>query len=181
MNYQIRCGETVRGPCSITDIESFLAYGSLRPVDLVRRMGDPNWQRIDQFEDLAPWFEQTEAARTVRTRASRRIIRHRDYVRVPTAQRSGVILCQLLVGLFLPWKLWHAAATAFNSHIYRPVTNELGFLKVWPRWTEYVIAFWIVLSATLWIVAILLLIEFTLPVFHWAKEAWDTFQNSSLF
>jgi len=178
MHYQIRCGDTVRGPCTLADIESFLAYGSLRSEDLVRRMGEPEWQRLDQFDDLGPWFEQTEAARTVRSRASRRVIRYRDYLKVPPEQRSRVICLRLFIGLLLPWKLWKAAATAFNSHIYRPVANDLGFLKVWPRWSEVVVGFWMVFSTAVWTATIFLMIEFTLPAIHWAREVWDTFQAS---
>jgi len=145
-NYYISKGQKVVGPCSLDDLFSYLAYGSMRDSDLVRREGSTEWTPLRSLEE----FQSTDpaTARDITTR--RRTARYRDYTKVPENRRGSVILMRLIVGFFLfPPLLWKGAICVFQDRIYSGKTDAKGYLLCWPRWIEPVVSGMLVLNGLL--------------------------------
>lgn len=148
-NYYISKGQKVVGPCTLDDLYSYIAYGSVRDSDLVRREGATEWTQLRKLEELQlnPTDPTTSKEITVR----RRTARYRDYAKVPEDRRAGVVLTRLIWGFLLfPPLLWKGAISVFQDRIYSAKTDERGYLLSWPRWIEPVVSGMLVLNGLLW-------------------------------
>ncbi|MCB1227729.1 MAG: hypothetical protein KDK99_18065 [Verrucomicrobiales bacterium] len=171
--------DTVLGPCTVRDVEQFLTYGSIKPDDLVRSDVEDEWHPL---ESDPRFFEIIQDLRDRRQRKDgspvrRRIVRYRNYDKVPEEQRGHVMFWRLFTGWFLPWRLWKAAAVLFSQRIYRRALDEEGFLKAWPAWIEIVVSVLLVLNLIFWAIVILVAFQSILPLWHTlveiAKPLWD--------
>lgn len=146
--YHISKGKNQLGPCSLHDLRTLLAYGSVRSTDMVRRGNDGAWQALETLEELREFFTDAELAESV---TRRRTVRYREYEKTPEDSRESVVLKRLIVGFLLfPPLLWRAAVTVYQSRVITPRRNEGGYLEYWPRWTEGVVSALIVVNALLW-------------------------------
>jgi hypothetical protein len=156
-----KSGKTV-GPCTLDDLRSYLAYGSVKDCDLTMRAGEQVWMPLRQLEELQ--LDQSAESLHEITRR-RRIVRYREYERVPIKQRGGTVLQELLLGfLFFPPKLWRASATVFQERIFRRTTDEEGFLTYWPRWVETVVHFLLIVNAVVWVLMLWFLTSNAMPI-----------------
>ncbi|MCA1963030.1 MAG: DUF4339 domain-containing protein [Prosthecobacter sp.] len=162
--FYIKKGGKTLGPCSLDDLRTYLAYGSARESDLVRREGDHAWIPL---RDLPEFQEQGIEDLTSEITSRRRVARYRDYMKVPPAQRSGIVRGRIILGfLFFPPLLWKAAATVFQENIYTPETDEHGFLKSWPRWVSSLLYPLLILNAVLWLLLIWTVFHSAAPLLH---------------
>jgi hypothetical protein len=197
--YIQRSGKT-HGPVTLEELRNYLAYGSMSPTDLVCRAGSQHWLQAhalaellpaepeaDLRERLPPWLQwlsplvaffaksqptDTTSALTPR----RRIVRYRDYDKVPLAHRASSIASMMFWGfiLFPPW-LWKASAIVFSQRIYRSKADAAGYLKTWPRWVEMLCALLIAINALLWIIALYWLLHTAYPI---AREVLSDFAKA---
>lgn len=159
--YISKKGKTA-GPCSLDDLRNYLAYGSLRGNDLVMRAGDSSWTPLRMLPEFQNEDEETLVSEVTQRR---RVARYRDYLKVPPALRSGVVIRRLLCGfLFFPPLLWQAASAVFQERIFRKAADEHGFLKTWPRWVEKLVYPMLVLNAAVWLILIWTLTYRFMPV-----------------
>jgi len=156
-----KSGKTV-GPCTLDDLRSYLAYGSVRDSDLTMRADEQVWMPLHQLEELQ--LEQgTESLQEITRR--RRVVRYRDYEKVPLKQRGGWVLQEMLLGFFFfPPKLWHASAKVFQERIFRRDTDQEGFLKYWPRWVEILIQMLLIINAIAWVMLIWVVTSNAMPI-----------------
>jgi|GEM_PF-1522760 len=148
-NYYIAKGQKTVGPCSLDDLRSYIAYGSVRDNDLVRREGAADWTPLRYLHELKPQEGETITAQDITTR--RRIARYRDYDKVPVGRRAGVVFGRLFWGFMIfPPLLWRGAVAVFQDRIYRTKKDAHGYLIPWPRWVEVLVSVLIVLNALLW-------------------------------
>lgn len=148
-NYYISKGQKVVGPCTLDDLYSYIAYGSVRDSDLVRREGNSEWTPLRALEELQLDSHDPATAREITAR--RRTARYRDYTKVPENRRAGVVLNRLVWGfLFFPPLLWKAAISIFQDRIFTKKADERGFLLHWPRWVEPLASVLIVVNGLLW-------------------------------
>jgi hypothetical protein len=144
-------GSKTIGPCTLDDLRSFLAYGSVTETDLVQRGGDPDWRPLRQLQELASISEGGAAILP-----PRRVARYRDYEKVPDPQRSGWVLQRLIIGFLLfPPHLWQGAIAVFQNRIHSRRTDGHGYLTTWPRRVEVVAAVLLVVNSILWWLALL--------------------------
>lgn len=156
-----KSGKTV-GPCTLDDLRSYLAYGSVRDSDLTMRAGEQVWMPLRQLEELQ-LDQGTEALQEITRR--RRIVRYREYEKVPLKQQGGWVIQEMLLGfLFFPPKLWRASATAFQERIFRRAADQEGFLKSWPRWVETVVQLMLIVNAVAWVLMLGLLTSNAMPI-----------------
>ncbi|TDU66014.1 uncharacterized protein DUF4339 [Prosthecobacter fusiformis] len=147
--YYISKGQKVVGPCTLDDLYSYIAYGSVRESDLVRREGATDWTPLKALEELHLDTPDSQTARELTTR--RRTARYRDYAKVPRNRRSGIVLWRLIIGFLLfPPLLWKAAITVFQDRIFTTKTDPRGYLESWPRWCEPVISGMIIVNTLAW-------------------------------
>ena len=187
---------TAHGPLSWTEIQSYLAYGSVRPTDLLSVDGRGDWRRLDDWreeveaaraqdvDDQEPprgfrrigWFVSSivRALKRDETKTEvprRRAVRFREWEHVPKAQRSSSVLWSLVVGFFFfPPRLWATTSRVFAQHIFRPVSDDAGFLKIWPRSADTVCALLVVVNIAWWIVLTVLFQQHVLPILRIAIE-----------
>lgn len=148
--YYIAKGQKTLGPCSKDDLRNFLAYGSIRDSDLVRRDDDEQWRPVSTLLELHSTGEVLADGLMVKP-VRRRVARYRDYDRVPYNQRGGVVLRRMFFGfLFLPPMLWWAAVALYSDHIFRQKKDENGYLVVWGRWVEVLVTVMIIINAFAW-------------------------------
>jgi len=148
--YYIAKGQKTLGPCSKDDLRNFLAYGSIRDSDLVKREDEEQWRPVSTLLELNMTGEVLADGLTVKP-ARRRVARYRDYDRVPYNQRCGAVLRRMFFGfLFLPPLLWWAAVSIYSDHIFRRKKDENGYLMVWGRWVEVLVTFMIIINAVAW-------------------------------
>ncbi|HCN77416.1 MAG TPA: hypothetical protein DIT13_09520 [Verrucomicrobiales bacterium] len=146
-SYHISRGEKQLGPCSLDDLRTMLAYGSVKKTDMVRRGDAGDWLPLDRLEEL----QQEESEDSADPRQRRRTVRYREYHKVPQDSRAGVVLKRLALGfIFFPPMLWRGAVTVFQSRVVTRRTNENGYLEVWPRWVEGAVSAMIVVNALGW-------------------------------
>lgn len=164
------------GPCSLDELRTYLAYGSLKPDELVAEAGTDQWipakqifvkpatEVIDLREELptTPWAwlslrwrqwnhptEQDELKAALKTR--RRVIRYRDWEKVPLSIRSSQVLKQMILGFcFFPPTFWLACSRVFSAKVIRHAADEDGYLKCWPKAMQTVCTMLIVLNAAAW-------------------------------
>lgn len=150
--YYISKGQKTVGPCTLDDLYSYIAYGSVRDNDLVRKDGSSDWTPLRTLNELENGADPA-TAKDITTR--RRTARYRDYTKVPASRRSGVVLWRLIWGfLVFPPMLWKAATSIFQDRIYTSKKDERGYLCYWPRWVEPVATGMIVLNGLVWVTTI---------------------------
>ncbi|MFC5453980.1 DUF4339 domain-containing protein [Prosthecobacter fluviatilis] len=148
--YYIAKGQKTLGPCSKDDLRNFLAYGSIRDSDLVKREDEEQWHPVSSLLELHAEGQIVADGLTVRP-IRRRVARYRDYNRVPYDQRGGTVLRRMILGfLFFPPMLWWAAVSLYTDHIFRQKKDENGYLVVWGRWVEVLVTLMIILNAVGW-------------------------------
>lgn len=148
--YYIAKGQKTLGPCSKDDLRNFLAYGSIRDSDLVKRDDEEQWRPVSSLLELHMAGQVLADGLTVKP-IRRRVARYRDYNRVPYDQRGGVVLRRMVFGfLIFPPLLWWAAVSLYSDHIFRRTKDENGYLRIWGRWVEVVVTVMIILNALAW-------------------------------
>ncbi len=156
-----KSGKTV-GPCTLDDLRSYLAYGSVRDSDLTMRAGEQVWMPLRQLEELQ-LDQGTESLQEITRR--RRVVRYREYEKVPLKQRGGWVLQEMILGfLFFPPKLWRASASVFQERIYRRSADQEGFLRHWPSWVETVVQVMLIVNAAIWLLMLWLLTSNAMPI-----------------
>ncbi len=151
--YYITKGQKTVGPCSLDDLRAYIAYGSVRDSDLVRREGATEWTPLRYLAELQLNGEDAPTAQEITTR--RRTARYRDYEKVPIARRSGVVLGWLVWGfLVFPPLLWRGAISVYQDRIYSQKADEKGYLQFWPRWIEPIVTVLLVVNAITWLLLI---------------------------
>jgi hypothetical protein len=149
--YYITKGKKTVGPCTLDDLHGYIAYGSVRDSDLVRREGATEWTPLRQLEELQLDASHTATARNNTTR--RRLARYRDYARVPPSQRSGIVKKRLLLGFFLfPPLLWRGSTAVFQDRVYSEKKDSKGYLLFWPKWCELLVTVLLVINSLVWTV-----------------------------
>ncbi|MFZ4768311.1 MAG: DUF4339 domain-containing protein, partial [Roseimicrobium sp.] len=144
MDFFITRGGKEHGPCTERELRAYLAYGSIKPDDLVRREGD-EWQPAKSLPEFADFDPESQTSRKLwaqdKPKPPPRILRYRDYHQVPEEKRARLVLWRLFTGLlFRPLTLWQTASTIFTSNIYRRAKDKNGYHLIWPRWVEGVVA-----------------------------------------
>lgn len=148
--YYIAKGQKTLGPCSKDDLRNFLAYGSIRDSDLVKRDDEEQWRPVSSLMELYVAGQIVADGLTVKP-IRRRVARYRDYNRVPYDQRGGVVLRRMVLGcLLVPPLLWWAAVSLYSDHIFRRTKDENGYLKIWGRWVEVLVTIMIITNALAW-------------------------------
>lgn len=156
-----KSGKTV-GPCTLDDLRSYLAYGSVRDSDLTMRAGEQVWMPLRQLEELQ-LDQGTESLQEITRR--RRVVRYREYEKVPLKQRGGWVLQEMLLGFFFfPPKLWRASASVFQERIFRRDADQEGFLKYWPRWVETLVQILLIVNAVAWVLLIWVVTNNAMPI-----------------
>ncbi len=179
--YYIAKGQKTLGPCSKDDLRNFLAYGSIRDSDLVRREDDEQWRPVSTLLELSGTGEVLADGLTVKP-GRRRVARYRDYDRVPYNQRGGVVLRRMFFGfLLVPPLLWWAAVSLYSDHIFRKKKDENGYLITWGRWVEVLVTVLIILNAFAWWMGITYASWFIGPCLKELRggfgEAWGTIRS----
>ena len=152
--YYIAKGQKTLGPCSKDDLRNFLAYGSIRDSDLVKRDDEEQWRPVSSLLELQMSGEVIVDGLTVKP-LRRRVARYRDYNRVPYNQRGGVVLRRMVLGMLcFPPLLWLAAVAVYSDHIFSAKKDENGYLNVWGRWVEVLVTALIIINALAWWAAI---------------------------
>lgn len=147
-DYYISKGKSQLGPCSLDDLRTLLAYGSVNHSDLVRRGEEGPWLTLDSLGEMSDFFKGADASETT---SRRRTVRYRDFEKTPQESRAPVVLKRLILGfLFFPPLLWRAAVTVYQSRVITRRRNESGYLEHWPRWVEGAVSAMIVVNALLW-------------------------------
>ena len=88
--YYIARGQKTLGPCSKDDLRNFLAYGSIKDSDLVKREHEEQWRPVSTLLELHAEGQISADGLTARP-SRRRVARYRDYDRVPYSQRGGAV------------------------------------------------------------------------------------------
>jgi GYF domain 2 len=194
-------GGKAHGPCSLEELRSYLAYGSMQLGDMVCRVGSTQWQQVhtlpelrppepdpEIFENVPSWLQwlrpvlnyfvkNNTTQGNLNLAPRRRVVRYRDYSKVPEAHRSGATASKLFWGfLFFPPRLWSASATVFSQRVYRNSADANGYLKTWPRWVEMLCAVMITVNALAWMLAIYWLVDTAIPIAH---EALTEFMKAT--
>ena len=150
-SYHLQRGDQTHGPYSMDDLRAYLTYGTIKPSDAVWDEAQQIWLSLQDLlclgestnADVLPqpkgWLNLLKSAAALLTSTPqskataipRRIVRYRDYHRVPPRQRAGRVLSRLLLGtlLYPPW-LWAACTTLFSERIFRRKTDEHGYLTL---------------------------------------------------
>lgn len=170
-HYYISKNQKVVGPCTLDDLYSYIAYGSVSDNDLVRRDGDTEWTPLNQLEELELDTDNPTTSRDIATSRSavtkrRRVARYRQYDRVPPNLRADVVIRRLISGFLFPPHLWKAAAAVFQDRVYSWKTDSKGFLTYWPRWVEILMALLLVAHSLLWVFLIGWLWNEASPIAH---------------
>jgi hypothetical protein len=151
--FYITKGQKTVGPCSLDDLRSFVAYGSIKETDLIRREGQSDWTPLRHLEELTPKEGDPPTSRDVGI--PRRTARYRDYEKVPSVRQAGWVLTRVIWGFLLfPPLLWKATLAIYQQTIYTREKNEHGYLLTWPRWVESVVTVLLLVNAAAWIAAI---------------------------
>ncbi|GEP40889.1 DUF4339 domain-containing protein [Brevifollis gellanilyticus] len=160
--YYISKGGKTVGPCTLDDLRSYLAYGSVQVHDLALRDGETDWRPLLQLDELR-LHEGADFVQDITRR--QRVARYREYEKVPLPKRSGWVLREMLIGFFFfPPKLWRASASVLQGRVYRPEANADGFLKHWPRWVEFFVQFMLIVNAAVWILLLWVITMNAMPL-----------------
>lgn len=172
--YYIAKGQKTLGPCTLDDLRNFLAYGSIQHGDLVMRAGEQQWRPVATLQEIVP---DSEAATKDRTGGlsflpRRRMVRYRDYERVPLDQRGGVVLRWVITGfLIFPPLLWRAAVSIYSHTIFSSKPDENGYLRMWARWPEVAVTLMMVINGIVWWALLAHGYEWMSPFFREFMEA----------
>lgn len=149
-HYYIAKGRKTVGPCTLDDLQGYIAYGSVGEDDLVRCEGSSEWVPLKQMEELRADLEDPSAtAREITSR--RRTARYRNYEHVPQQSRSGQVLSRLIWGFLLfPPLLWRGASSIYQGRVYSRKADAKGYLLRWPRWVEPVVSVMLVVNCLAW-------------------------------
>lgn len=148
--YYISKDQKTVGPCTLDDLYGYIAYGSVKDSDLVRRSDASEWMPLHQLEELQG--QQAQAATTHNITSRRRVARYRDYERVPHDQRAGLVMRRLIIGfLFFPPYLWQAALAIFQDRIYTQRKDAAGYLLAWPKGVQPLITLLLAANSLLWL------------------------------
>ncbi len=157
MDYFITRGEKIHGPTPEREVRTYLAYGSVKADDLLRRADEEDWFPAKLFPEFASALPDAPTKKTNRwfpvgkAKASQRVMRFRDLKHVPEDQRSGRITWHLISGfLWRPFTFWRAAGTVLSTKVYRRVKDEQGYLLTWPQWMETPVMIVVLLHAVMW-------------------------------
>lgn len=182
------------GPCSLDELKAYVAYGSLRPNELVGAAGTDNWQPVSAvlappasepdeepanvWEKMRLWWQRRnspeEAVRADLISQRRRAVRYRDWDKVPPGVRSGIVFWRILTGfLFFPPRLWAACSMVFTQRIIRNKVDDSGYLKTWPSGVEVVCTLLIIVNALAWWLGLQWLVFKGLPVAQQAASAFS--------
>jgi hypothetical protein len=185
-----RAGLT-RGPLTASELEAYVAYGSVKPDDLLCTSDAPEWitvrewkQALESREVVAEeveaelptwklWLHRIAVKLQPKSLPQhtprRRAVRFREWKYVPDDQRSTLLIRDLIVGfIFFPPRLWSACSRVFSRHIFRHSTDEAGYLKIWPSAMESVCTVLVFLNAIYWLV---LVVEFQTHALPFLKDA----------
>ena len=161
MEYFISRAEKIHGPTAQDEMRTWLAYGSLKPDDLVRRADEEEWFPARLFPEFSGILSPAEEAKRNRWLPQTKqwqpktAARLRDFRHVTNHQRGGLVIWRLLSGFICrPITFWRAAATVFTNTVYRRAKDEEGYLRIWPRWVEAPVTVLVILHAVLWTGAI---------------------------
>lgn len=183
------------GPCSVDELKAYLAYGSLRPDELVGAAGTDNWLPVSKvvappvteveeepdnwWEALCLWWRRRNTSEdavsaTDLINQRRRAVRYRDWDKVPQGVRSGIVFWRILTGfLFFPPRLWAACSTVFTQRIIRNNADDNGYLKTWPAGVEVICTLLIIVNALAWWLGLQWIVFIGLPVVQQAMAAFS--------
>jgi len=161
MFYVSKNGKTI-GPCTADEVHNLLLYGSISIKDLIQHEGEADWVPVMSVPEFQSHIKDADTAGKPSIR--RRMVRLRDYDRVPHPQRGGTIIAGLIVGIFNPLRLWTSAVSVYSHKIYRRAKDAHGFLKTWPGWTDTAVTIYLIGILTLWSVAAYWVIAKTTPI-----------------
>lgn len=156
MDYFITLGDKIHGPTPERDVRTYLAYGSVKADDLLRRSDEEEWYPAKLFPEFAtalPSLTGNTTKWSLRAKPAepRRSMRFREISHVAEDQRAGVVAWRLLSGFVCrPLTFWRAASTVFTSKIYGKGKDEQGYLRTWPRWMEVPVTIMVLLHAGIW-------------------------------
>lgn len=155
MDFFITRGGKEHGPCTERELRAYLAYGSLKPDDLVRREDEQDWVPAKSMPEFVAFDPDTHTTPSRwladKPKPPGRIVRYRDYRLVPEEKRGRRVLWRLITGLICrPITLWRTASVVFTSNIYRHAKDKNGYHRIWPRWVEGIVATLVIGHALFW-------------------------------
>jgi hypothetical protein len=169
--YFIQHKSRTHGPCTLAEIASYVAYGSLAATDLVWDQAADSWLAVKELlTEERVGSDESGVPRAANT-GPRRVVRYRDYHKVPHGERAGELLTDMLWGMlfFPPW-LWRAAATLFSTRVFRRAKDAEGYLRQLPRALETVAAVMILLNALAWVLMLHWVWQSAMPTLHQLAE-----------
>ena len=154
MFYVSKKGKTI-GPCTADEVHNFLLYGSISIEDLIQSEGEEEWVPVMSLPEFQSHIKDSDLGTGEKGKPSirRRIVRLREYDRVPYPQRGGVVLSGLILGLLNPIRLWKAAASVYENKIYRRAKDPHGFLKTWAAWTDTAVTLYLIAVLSVWAIS----------------------------
>lgn len=156
MDYFITLGDKIHGPTPEREMRTYLAYGSVKADDLLRRSDEEEWYPAKLFPEFAtalpsPTGNTSKWLLNAKAAEPKRSMRFREVHHVAEDQRAGLVTWRLLSGFVCrPLTFWRAASTVFTSKIYRGAKDAQGFLRTWPRWMEVPVTLLVLLHAGIW-------------------------------
>ena len=157
MDYFITRGDKIHGPTPEREVRTYLAYGSVKADDLLRRADEEEWFPAKLFPEFASAIPDAPTKKTNKwfpmgqQKSAHRTMRFRDLKHVPEEQRAGRVIWQLISGfLWRPLTFWRTASTVLSTKIYRGAKDEQGYLRTWPQWSETPVMIVVLLHAILW-------------------------------
>ena len=116
-SYHLQRGDQTHGPYSMEDLRAYLTYGTIKPSDAVWDEAHQIWLSLQDLlspaesptQDAPPspkgWMSLLKSAaslvtatpRSKATAIPRRIVRYRNYHKVPPHQRAGRVLSRWLM------------------------------------------------------------------------------------
>lgn len=172
-HFYITKGQKTLGPCTLDDLRSFLAYGSVGYSDLVKREGDGAWTPLRQLEELTP--DDPDASTPHEIALRRRTARYRNYGKVPDMKRSGWVFSRLVWGFLLfPPLLWISAIAVYQGRIFTRKKDQYGYLRTWPSSIRILVTLMLVINTLALGWGLLWLTHAVSPVM---RELWSMFQT----
>lgn len=165
--FHISKGSHRIGPCTLSEVRAFLAYGSITMTDLLLPCGESEWRTVEeQFKRLA----EEKAAYPTEPGAfylfpRRRVFRYRDPASIPHSQRAETIITWTILGATVfPPLLWKAALSVFSNRIFTRQADDNGYLRHWSRLTEAWLAMLLLVNSLLVLVVIGIVWDWCRPV-----------------
>ena len=153
VKFYITKGEKTVGPCTLDDLRSFVAYGSIRESDLIRREGEATWTPLRYLSEFSSKDGDPPTSKDLTV--PRRTARYREYDKVPYRHRGGRVLKDLIIGfLIFPPLLWRAAIAVFQGRIYTRKKNEDGYLITWRRGVDRLVTCLLIVNSVAWVAGV---------------------------